>query len=310
VAESAYWTRRALREAGEDPAGWARALGRKALRLLDARETPRNTDWEAFRADSRVLSLPLVGFGVVAPLAFVGMAVRGVDRRSRALWILAAAAAALQNLAFFVADRYRLEAVPMLAVLAGVGSDALLASRSRALGWRAAVICVLLAAVVHADFLDERHIDESRAAINRGVALRRSGMDSGARREFLAALGASPTDPDAHLCLAEIALERGELPGALYHFDAALEGAPDYVRALLGRAQTLERLGRRSEAEETYRAARAADPWSTDVLLNYGVFLVLDGRRDEARAAFERGLEIDTRDQRLRRNLERLERGS
>jgi tetratricopeptide (TPR) repeat protein len=310
AAESAYWTDRALREAAADPAGWARALGRKVLRLLDARETPRNTDWEAFRPESRVLSLPLVGFGVLAPLAFAGMAVRGVGGRRRTLPIVAVAAVAAQNLAFFVADRYRLEAVPMLAVLAGIGVDALLSARGRAIGRRAAAVCLVLAVVVHVDFLGERRIDEARAAINRGVAMRRSGLDAGARREFLAALSASPQDPDAHLCLAEIALERTELSDALAHFDSSLAGAPDYVRALLGRAATLERLGRKDAAEETYRRGREADPWSTDVLLNYGVFLALDGRESEARAAFEQGLLIDSRDERLRRNLQRLEGGS
>jgi tetratricopeptide (TPR) repeat protein len=309
AGESRYWFRRGLREAAADPAGWAAALGRKALRLLDRRETPRNTDWEAFRPDSLVLSLPLPGFGVLAPLALLGFAARGADRRLRLLLLIAVAAVAAENLLFFVAGRYRLQAVPALAAMAGAGAYTL-AAAPRRIPPAAVAAAALLAVVTQWDFLGERPVDEARAAINRGVAVRRAGDVAGAAREFETALAVDPADPDARRWRGEVALTQGDPGLALSHFDEALRGAPDYVRVLLGKAAALERLGRAAEAGPVYRAALDADPWSTDVRLNYGVWLAVSGRGEEARRQFEDGLRIDPTDGRLRRNLARLLGGS
>jgi tetratricopeptide (TPR) repeat protein len=307
--ESAYWIRRGIREAAADPVAWAAATGRKALRLLDRRETPRNTDWEAFRPESRVLSLPLPGFGVIAPLALLGFAARDGDRRVRTLLMVAAAAVAAENLAFFVAGRYRLQAVPALAAMAGAGAAGLIRAPRR-VPRGALVAAAALLVVVQVDFLGERPVDEARAALNRGVALRRADDVAGAAREFDAALRAAPGDPDAHRWRGEVALTQGDPGRALVHFEQALAAAPDYVRVLLAKAAALERLGRSAEAEPVYRAALEADPWSTDVRLNYGVWLAVAGRGDEARRQFEEGLRTDPADGRLRRNLARLLGGS
>jgi len=308
--ESRYWVRRAVAEASADPAAWAASLGRKALRFLDARETPRNTDWEYWRRDSRILSWPWVGFGLVAPLAFLGLGVRGPASRPRALLAISLAATAAVNLAFFVAGRYRVEAVPALCALAGIGADALLRDRGRAASVPVFALAALGAVVVHADFLGERPVDEVREAINRAAALRDLGRDVEAARALRTALALAPHDPDANYRLGQIELGAGDATRALARFDRALAGAPDYVLALLGRATCLERLGRRDEAEVSYRRAVAVDPWSAETRLNYGVFLAIGGRNEEARREFRAGLAIDPKDARLQRNLRRLQSGS
>jgi Tfp pilus assembly protein PilF len=311
-AESSYWTDRALREAAADPAGWLAALGRKALRLLRARETPRNTDYEDFRRDSLVLSRPLPDFGVAAPLALAGLwlgfAPRGpAPRRLRALLAVVLAAVAAENLLFFVADRYRLEAVPALCVLAGLGADAILRRRGR-VGVAAGATLVASAALVRADFLGEGGIDEARAAIHRAVALQRAGLEQGAARKLEDALRRDPDDVDAHRLLGEHFVRERNVAAALDHFDRALERAPDYLEVLLAKAQLLERAGRAAETEELYRRALRADPFSVRVRLAYGVHLALAGRYDEARAQFEAGLRIDPSNADLQANLGNLDR--
>ena len=311
AAESGFWFRRGLREAVADPLAWTVNLGRKTIRLLDARETPRNTDYEDERRDSRILSLPLPGFGLVAPLAFLGFVARGSRSRTRALLGWALAAVALENLLFFVTGRYRVAAVPALCVLAGAGVDAALRERVRAFSGPALASAVAFAALVHVDLLGERAIDEARAELNRGIALRRLGLDASASRHFQNALVRAPDDPDVHRAAGELALADGRPEIALGHFARAAELAPGYLRALLGQAQCLERLGRGSEAEPVYREALAADPWSAAVRLNYGVHLALAGRTEEARRMFEEGIALGGPErERLLLNLRRLEAGS
>ena len=309
--ESRYWFRRGIAEAARDPAAWSRALGRKALRLLDAWETPRNTDYEVARRRSRILDQPLLGFGWVAPFAFLALASK---RRSRyfGLLVIAIAAVAVENLLFFVAGRYRLEAVPVLCVLAGVGVAHCVregVSAFRPVGLAAALAATV---VTLGDWLGERRIDEARAALQRGTIARRAGFDAEAEREFRRALVRSPDDADAHRQLADLELARGEYEGAILHYGRAIGAAPDYVSAHLGRAQALEKVGRRADAEEHYLRALDADPWSAEAYLNYGVYLAIDGRRDQARRAFERGLEIggDVDPEKFRTNLRRLDAGS
>jgi hypothetical protein len=306
--ESDYWVRRGLREAGADPGAWTAALGRKARRLLDARETPRNTDWEDWRKDSAILSWPWVGFGLVAPLAFVGLGVRGLPR-GRGLLVASLVATAAVSLAFFVAERYRLEAVPALCALAGVGVDRLLRDGLRAAPVPALCLAAAGTIAVHADLLGEREVDEVRAAINRAAALRQLGRDEEAAPLLRRALAAAPGDPDANYRLGQIELAESDLDAALALFDRSLAGAPDYVRALLARAACLEKLGRRDEAEASYRRAIEIDPWQAETRLNYGVFLAVGGRKDDARREFRAGLAIDPTDGRLLRNLQRLEEG-
>ncbi len=316
--ESAYWVRRAAREAGADPTAWFGALGRKTLRLLDAQETPRNVDYRAVREVSRFLGLPWSGFGIVAPLALLGWLLRGAasasSRRSRdpdrerALLGWALAAVAVENLLFFPTGRYRLEAVPALCVLAGLGVDGALRAGRGALRLPAVLTILAFTAVVHLDLLGEREIDRTRVAVNEGVAHRHAGRSGPAAAAIRRALELSPGDADAHRWAGEMALETEDPQTALRHFEAALAAEPDYVRVLQGSAQALERAGRRPEAEAVYRRALEADPWETGTRLNFGVFLAVEGRLDEARGQFERGLRIDPTDGPLRRNLDRLDR--
>jgi tetratricopeptide (TPR) repeat protein len=305
--ESRYWVKRAVREALQDPESWLEALGRKIVRLFDARETKRNLDYEVWRRDSALLSLPLVSFSIVTPLALLGFLVGGWNRRALALLAVALGSVAFQNLVFFVADRYRVEAVPVLCLLAGLGLDGWLSARGRR-KWVAALAAALLALFVQIDFLGEREVDRMRAAIDRGVALRRLGLKAGAARAYREALSFAPGDPDAHRLLGEIALEEENYARAVAHYDEALAGAPDYLMALLGKAQALEKWGRLEEAEAVYRRTLEVDPWSFEVRLNYGVFLGMQERTAEARRMFEEGMRLTADKERFLANLENLRR--
>lgn len=312
ASESGYWTQRTLHDIAADPAGWGASFGRKAVRFLAARETPRNTDWESFRPDSRVLSLPLPTFGWVAALGLWALLRKRFDGNGRLLLGLWMACALAQNLIFFVAERYRIEAVPALCVCAGMGVADLgnLIRRTRRPSGKALLVplcgVALFVAISGFDWLHEWKIDRTRESIHRGVALRRLERNDEAEREFSEAIRISPRDPDAHRWLGEIALGRKKYDVAIQHFDAALGEAPDYIRPLLGRAQALEEAGRGEEAEPAYRKALESDPWSTDVHLNYGVWLAKRSRLDEAEQLFRRALQLNPNDGRVQRNLTRL----
>lgn len=116
---SRFWRGQALEWIRENPGAWWRLSLRKLRLSVNVAEPWNIRSLTLSRDFSWVLRLPLLGFGVLAPLALAGIAFSGRDwRRLYPLYaMLGSIWAAL--LVFFVISRYRLPAVPVLAIFAG-----------------------------------------------------------------------------------------------------------------------------------------------------------------------------------------------
>jgi 4-amino-4-deoxy-L-arabinose transferase-like glycosyltransferase len=117
---SSWLSRRAWAFIVEDPARAARVTLRKLRLLFNWYETPINDNQYFARHYSSVLSLPLLGFGWVAPLGLAGLAVSW--RRFRELGVLYVAVAS-QVILFtimFVLGRYRTFLAALLMIAAGL----------------------------------------------------------------------------------------------------------------------------------------------------------------------------------------------
>ena len=115
---AAHWSARARQAVWENPGRWLALELRKALLFWNVREVWNNRSIEISRDFSWVLRLPLLGFGVVAPLALVGLGLSW--RRWRELFPLHAMIAVYfaSALAFFVLSRFRIPVLPILFVFA------------------------------------------------------------------------------------------------------------------------------------------------------------------------------------------------
>jgi hypothetical protein len=126
-----FWYRAALAHAAEDPAFALRALARKVALFWNDFEISDSQDQYLLERDSPVLRLPLLGFGVLLPLAALGV-VTALRRRRRswspadrpAVALLAGFALVYSAtvVAFFVFARYRIQVVPALLPLAALGA--------------------------------------------------------------------------------------------------------------------------------------------------------------------------------------------
>jgi tetratricopeptide (TPR) repeat protein len=110
---------------------------------------------------------------------------------------------------------------------------------------------------------------------------------------FTHALAVDEANPLAHVNLAVVLDERGDLAGANAHLERALVLRPDMVTARIALGNNLVRRGRPEEAMAQYRAAIAADPTSARALNNLGWLQLQLGRLDEAIDSLERALRID-----------------
>lgn len=124
-AQSAWFFQQSLAWMAAHPLEAAHLWARKLALSLRGREIMRNEDLYAARADSGVLSALLwvkgvaMPFGVMAPLAAIGLWVGRRQRREGPLLWMTALAALATCVAFFVSARYRLPAVPVMALWAG-----------------------------------------------------------------------------------------------------------------------------------------------------------------------------------------------
>jgi len=116
-----FWLRAAVAHMADDPAFALRAFGRKAMLFWNDFEISDSQDQYLLERESRILRLPLLGFGVVVALAALGVA--ATLRSSEVVRRLTAFVLVywLTLVAFFLFGRYRIQVVPALLPLAGLG---------------------------------------------------------------------------------------------------------------------------------------------------------------------------------------------
>jgi hypothetical protein len=116
----AYWRGRVVDQVTTHPLDAAVLLARKTHLFFNARDLGLVLSHELARRVSPVLGGPLVQFGLLAPLAFVGLLLAAFGARGRPEWTLAWLTLGLASsvILVFVTDRYRTPLMPLLAVLA------------------------------------------------------------------------------------------------------------------------------------------------------------------------------------------------
>lgn len=123
---SRFWFRKGLEFCTDNPGRWAALTWRKFLFFWNMYERANVENLSFHRRFRGILALPLMSFGVVAPLGLLGIFI--TRSKWRELWllyggILAYLAAAL---IFYVIARYRLPVVPFLLPFAGTAVTRLL----------------------------------------------------------------------------------------------------------------------------------------------------------------------------------------
>jgi cytochrome c-type biogenesis protein CcmH/NrfG len=265
AADSALWMRRARTWIVAQPGAFAALQLRKARWLLQAGEGAQIESWSFQRQRIGLLRLFIVDFGWIWPLAVLGTWHAWRQRR-RGTWIVAGFALALllPCLVFFVSARYRLAAVPPLAVLGGSGAAALI------------------------DWIRVRRVRQAAiasAAVLGLVLLSRIGADNGTSgfgwehvqmADRLYALGDLDGAIASQTAAAQLMSDRPEVPMqlALYWSERNAPGDADRALALL----------RETASRHPDRAA---------VWFNLGVVLVRQGHGEEARQAWQRALTAD-----------------
>jgi tetratricopeptide (TPR) repeat protein len=270
-----WWYGQAAAEIAAAPGRWLRLLGVKAALFVNAAEASNNKALGHFTAVSFPVRHYRWWYGAGLCLAVVGCAAR--PGRGSVFLALLTAGFAGSVVLFFVAERYRLPLVPLLAPAAAAGGLEL---------WRAARS-------------GERRRIAALAALGGTAALAVFPDWLGAGRERISADGQ----------MTQIFLMRGEPDRAIASVTRALAADPDSPDLLNLLGSALVQRGDLDGADAAFLAAQKLGDFG-EVWYNLGVVAERRGARyrDLAATRYRRALAANPSDGRARANLEALER--
>jgi tetratricopeptide (TPR) repeat protein len=318
---SAYYLRKTVAEIRQDPMRWLGLVLKKTYYFLNTYERSDIKLIPRFIKDhSRILKLPLVSYAVVMPLGIVGLYLAASGRK-RPAWIVVAGflAFALNGVLFFVIWRYRLPAVPFLAILAGYTvSRAWQAMKTRALR----LLLVIAAVSVGLGLLSVSRLwgirDESgevQYIVNEGAIFMKAGMPEKAIELYREAIEIDPGSPQsyfymgkafatqglideskevmskaiaisanyrpfAHMTIGVALAEKGDFEAAASEFERALEADSELGLAAYNLGLCAMSLGDYESAEKAFTRAEFLCKEDRGVLVGIAIALIRMGKHD------------------------------
>jgi tetratricopeptide (TPR) repeat protein/4-amino-4-deoxy-L-arabinose transferase-like glycosyltransferase len=330
---SSYWTDRALEFITSQPGAWLRLMERKVALLWNRAEVVDTEDQASHAEWSLPLRIlgPVGHFGVLVPLALLGVILTW-PMRSR-LWVLYAmlAAYAASVVAFYVFARYRFPMVPMLIVFAagGIvtlaslikgtttedtgtsgghrktqGSNPAPSVRIGVLSGRAFGPAVVAGAEIFTNWpLLSTDLMRAVTESNLAAALQADHRLDEAVDHYRRAIALRADYAPAYSNLGTALRARGQIREAVASYEQALRLRPDFPDAHYNLANALMAAGRSDAAIPHFQTALRSISAPVEVHNNLGIALASAGRRDEAFAEFDAALQADPRSAAAHRNL-------
>lgn len=274
-ATSAFWLGEGLAFWRDHPGAAMKSFLRKGLLYLSEFDQPDTHPYLFFRRRFAPLRLPLPGMGPIVALSVLGLLASIPFWRARATEMALFLAYAASVVVFFVLGRFRLVALPLFAVFAGIAVAALvdLAGRRSFLKLSAAA-AVLLAAFLVTQRGEYPEVYEW-PLFNVAVRLMEQGRFEEARPLVEEGLAAHPDSAIGLELRGELALEAGDLETADRALERAAAYAPDRHSVKMALARLRDREGKKDEAMALLEEMLRADPFDAEARR----------ARDEMRAA-------------------------
>ena len=212
---SSYWVGRVFDDVVEAPGRWVRLLGRKSALTVNAVEVIDTESQYAHAEYSTILAATgwLTHFGLLIPLAVLGIAVTWPARRRLLPFYLMAGFYAASVVGFYVFARYRYPLAPFAVLFAAAGASHLIqVARGEATVPQAPLVAagVLLAAVAANWPLLSTTDMRATSYNNLATAYRERGDLGTAVELYQTALTLNPSYPQAHSNLGSALTAGGE----------------------------------------------------------------------------------------------------
>ncbi|MFZ5979614.1 MAG: tetratricopeptide repeat protein, partial [Candidatus Zixiibacteriota bacterium] len=300
---SDYWYRKTFAEIKQHPGAFL-ALQFKKIRLfINGFEIPNNQNLYFAREYASLLK-PLMfteplyfPFGVLAPLAIIGLGLTFSQWRQYLLVYLMLASYTLSFLLFFICARYRQPLIPfmlVLAVLAVMKLAAYIKNRQYKNITVFTVVFIILALESNHDLLKlEPNRVRAEDYFTQGAAQLEYGRIDQAEENFKRALAADSTHGASYNNLGMIYANRNEYLRALPLFQKAVKLEPQVMENYFNYATALISLKNLKGALDILEEARRINPLNYYVHYKLGMTYYQAGEPEKARSALAESLRLN-----------------
>jgi len=280
---SQFWMNKALQWIKGHPIDFARLQVKKFLMFWSWYEWPDAVDYYYVRGTSFILKFPLIQFGSLFILAFIGVA---LNRKKMAGFFPPAVflfAWMVSTIVFFLFSRYRLPALPALVLFAALGLCSGMERWPSLKLWQRGGMLFLLAVILAAPHLFSFGPRMDVVHYNLALVYDGKGDLEKAEKNYRAALSVNPDDFMSCVNLGNIAVRGNDWATALDWYLKAVDIEPDSdgVHSNLGGAYVA--LGRLNEAEYHFDRSLSINPSNMLALHNKAILLANKGRFEEAK---------------------------
>lgn len=288
---SRFWFRQALGHVAAHPVRTLVLDLRKLGLLLHRYEVPDNEDLPFWSRYSPWLRFNPLRFGILGPLALVGLVLGWSRRRQISLLYLVLGGYLLSVALFFVLGRYRLPAVSLLVIFAAGALVELTGAVRRSNRGR---LLLALAALVPALFIVHHREAEERGPMTPQMYTNLGGayLEAGNLPEALAAqqqaVRLAPDWADARYNLGVTLYKTGDRDTAMEEFRNTIRLYRDYEEAWFHLGLLLKEKGRLEESADTLRHAMDLRPGNALYVFTLARVLGDLGRKDETEAVLQR----------------------
>jgi len=300
---SDYWYERTFDEIKDDPAAFL-ALQLKKFRLfINGYEIPNNQNLY-FAREYAVILKPLMfdgpiyfPFGLLAPLALIGLALSFREWRKYLLFYLILASYTFSLMLFFVCARYRQPLIPFMIILAVFSVMKLIwfiKTRQYKNILLFSVIFILLAVESNHDMfgLDKNRV-RAEDYFTIGAAQLEYGQVEQAEQNFNNALATDSTHGPSYNNMGMIYANRGEFIRALPLFQKAIRYEPWMMENYFNYATVLINLSDFKTALKILEKAKQINPLNYYVHYKLGMTYYQAGEPEKARSALAESLRLN-----------------
>jgi 4-amino-4-deoxy-L-arabinose transferase-like glycosyltransferase/Tfp pilus assembly protein PilF len=297
---SAYFFRKGMAFITAEPATACRLYARKTALYWNSFEIGRNRDLYAAREQSSLVAALLwrrgkfgFPFGLLAPLAIAGLATVAWTR-PRTLLALFILSFTVSGVLFFVAARYRVPMIPVLALF-GAAFVVRAVTWANERRWRPLAVSLLLVAAAFAavnrgyEPIDRLYRGERDRYL--AIQLLDRGQRGAAEAAYRRALALDPKFAEAHAELGQLLADENRHREALDHFGRANAICPRSEETSYLLAGGKAAVGDTAEAEAAFRQAIALAPYAP-AYRDLGVLYLAQGKLDDAASFLQRAAEL------------------
>ncbi len=314
--EDKFFKQQVIEYVKSQPFDFAKGLGRKTLELVCSREIPRNLNIYMFGRWSRLLRLLTwktdgfgFPFGLIFPAAVLGVIFNW--RRIPAPVILFVILYSLSIILVFVAGRYRVPMVPILAILAAAGLVSVvnivrLKRRREVIIIAAVVVGTVLLSTLPGPFCEEQVDFEPEFFQFVGHGLIKRGLNDKAMECLSEALRLKPDYNETYFYMGEALRGQGKVDEAIECYRKALQLKQDESIEYITHnnlGATFAEQGKMDEAIEQYKETIRLKPDYPIVHNNLGTALLKQGKVDEAIEQYKEALRLKPDFAEARKNL-------